>query len=127
VRYRETLVIEYNESLLRERLGERYSTILAPDLRKIRLHLDRIESVFSPILDLVGTPAPERVRSAIETGAVNKDEFTGAFKKSVKSYVAVSKSRAGDLPDIAEDNDGLHNEPFSIPEKPNSESTSSSK
>jgi seryl-tRNA(Sec) selenium transferase len=103
VRYRETSVIEYDESLLRERLGERYAAIVAPDSRKIRLHLDQIESLFTPILDLVGTPAPERVRSAIETGIVNKDEFTGAFKKTVKSYVAVSKATAKDLPDLADE------------------------
>jgi hypothetical protein len=103
VRYRETSVIEYNEAVLRDRLGERYSAILAPDLRKIRLHLSEIESLFTPVLSLVGTPEPERVRAAIETGIVNKDEFAGAFKKTTKRYVAVSKARSGDLPDTAVD------------------------
>ena len=102
VRYRETSIIEYDESRLRSRLGDRYAAILAPDLRKIRVHLDQLESLFSPILNLVGTPAPEKVRVAIETGVVNKDEFTGAFKKSVRRYVAVGKARAGDLHDIAD-------------------------
>jgi hypothetical protein len=101
VRYRETSVIEYNESVLRDRLGERYSAILAPDLRKIRLHLSEIKSLFTPVLSLVGTPEPERVRAAIETGIVNKDEFAGAFKKTTKRYIAVSKARSGDLADIA--------------------------
>ena len=101
VRYRETSVIEYNEAVLRDRLGERYSAILAPDLRKIRLHLSEIDSLFTPVLSLVGTPEPEKVRWAIETGIVNKGEFTGAFKKTVKRYVAVSKARSGDLADIA--------------------------
>jgi hypothetical protein len=103
VRYRETSVIEYNESLLRERLGDRYSAILTPDLRKIRLHLGEIESLFTPVLNLVGTPVPERVRSAIETGIVKKDEFSGAFKKTVKGYVAVSKAPTKDLPDMADE------------------------
>src|SRR4030042_2320542 len=107
VRYRETSVIEYNESVLRDRLGNRYSAILAPDLRKIRLHLGEIESLFTPVLNLVGTPEPEKVRSAIEIGIVNRGEFTGAFKKTTKRYVAVSKARAGDLADIADDKGGL--------------------
>jgi hypothetical protein len=101
VRYRETSVIEYNETVLRDRLGERYSAILAPDLRKIRLHLSEMDSLFTPVLDLVGTPEPEKVRSAIETGIVNKSEFAGAFKKVVKRYVAVGKARSRDLTDIA--------------------------
>jgi hypothetical protein len=102
VRYRETSSIEYNESVLRDRLGERYSAILAPDLRKIRLHLSEVESLFTPVLSLVGSPQPERVRAAIESGIVNKDEFAGAFKKTLKRYVAVGKARAGDLPDLAD-------------------------
>jgi hypothetical protein len=66
VRYHETTAIEYNESLLHDRLGDRYLAILAPDLRKIRLHLDELESTFSPVLSLIGSPSPEKVRVAIE-------------------------------------------------------------
>ena len=58
VRYRETTAIEYNESLLHDRLGDRYPAILAPDLRKIRLHLDKLESLFTPVLSLIGSPVP---------------------------------------------------------------------
>jgi hypothetical protein len=100
VRYRQTSVIEYDESVLRERLGERYPAILAPDLRKIRFHLGEIEPLFTPVLNLVGTPTPERVRSSIEKGIVTKNEFSGAFKKTVKSYVTVSKATARELPDM---------------------------
>jgi hypothetical protein len=106
VRYRETTAIEYNESLLHTRLGDRYPAILAPDLRKIRLHLDKLESLFTPILTLIGSPSPEKVRSAIENGIVNKESFTGAFKKTVKRFVAVGKAWAGGTSDITDDNDG---------------------
>ena len=37
VRYNETTTIEYNETLLHDLLGDRYLSILAPDLRKIRM------------------------------------------------------------------------------------------
>ena len=106
VRYHTITAIEYNETLLHDRLGDRYLAILAPDLRKIRLHLDKLESLFTPVLSLIGSPSPEKVRVAIENGIVNKEFFTGAFKKTVKRFVAVSKTWAGDISDITDDNDG---------------------
>jgi hypothetical protein len=106
VRYRETTAIEYNESLLHDRLGDRYLAILAPDLRKIRLHLDKLESTFNPVLSLIGSPSPEKVRIAIENGVVNKESFAGAFKKTVKRFVAVGRTSPGDTSDITDDNDG---------------------
>ena len=106
VRYRETTAIEYNESLLHDRLGDRYLAILAPDLRKIRVHLDKLESTFNPVLSLIGSPSPEKVRIAIENGVVNKESFAGAFKKTVKRFVAVGRTSPGDTSDITDDNDG---------------------
>jgi len=106
VRYRETTAIEYNESLLHDRLGDRYLAILAPDLRKIRLHLDKLESTFNPVLSLIGSPSPEKVRIAIENGVANKESFAGAFKKTVKRFVAVGRTSPGDTSDITDDNDG---------------------
>jgi hypothetical protein len=106
VRYNETTAIEYNETLLHDRLGDRYLSILAPDQRKIRANLDKLESLFTPVLSLVGSPSPEKVRLAIEKGIVNKESFTGAFKKTVKRFVAVGKTRAGDTSDISDDNAG---------------------
>jgi hypothetical protein len=105
VRYHESTTIEYNESLLRDRLGDRYLAILAPDLRKIRANLDKLESLFTPVLSLIGTPSPEKVRVAIENGIVNKESFSGAFKKTVKRFVAVGKVWTGDTADTAGDTD----------------------
>jgi hypothetical protein len=106
VRYRETTVVEYDESLLHDRLGERYATILAPDLRKIRLHLDKLESLFAPVLSLIGSPSPEKVRTAIQNGLVSKELFSGAFKKTVKHFVAVGKAWVGQASSPSDDNDG---------------------
>jgi hypothetical protein len=94
VRYHETTTIEYNESVLHDRLGDRYLSVLAPDLKKIRANLDKLESLFTPVLSLVGSPSPDKVRVAIETGIVNKESFAGAFKKTVKRFVHVGKSWA---------------------------------
>jgi hypothetical protein len=111
VRYRETTAVEYNESLLHDRLGDRYLAILSPDLRKIRANLDKLESLFTSVLSLIGSPSPEKVRVAIENGIVNKESFTGAFKKTVKRFVAVGKAWAGDTSDIADDTDGPLSKP----------------
>jgi len=111
VRYRETTVVEYDESLLHDRLGERYATILAPDLRKIRLHLEKLESLFAPVLSLIGTPSPEKVRTAIQNGLVSKELFSGAFKKTLKRFVAVGKVRAGQTSDNADDNNDPQGRP----------------
>ena len=46
------------------------------------------------------------VRLAIENGIVNKESFTGAFKKTVKRFVAVGKASAGDTSEILDDTDG---------------------
>lgn len=111
VRYRETTAIEYNESLLHDRLGDRYPAILAPDLRKIRLHLEKLESLFTPVLSLIGSPSPEKVRVAIENGTVNKESFAGAFKKTVKRFVAVGKALTGDPVQLSERIDGPRGKP----------------
>lgn len=99
VRCTENSVVEYNEDVLKERLGERYKAILGPDLRKIRRNLDQLASMFEPVLDIVGTPVPNKVRTAIEQGIVQQAEFTGAFKKSVKRIVGVAKVRPEDALD----------------------------
>ena len=109
VRYNETTAIEYNETLLHDRLGDRYLTILAPDLRKIRANLGKLESLFTPVLSLIGSPSPDKVRVAVENGIVSKESFAGAFKKTVKRFVAVGKARTGvpiDIPDDIESPEG---------------------
>jgi hypothetical protein len=101
VRYRETTVIEYEEPILRDRLGEHYPAILAPDLRKIRRNLDKLEPLFAPVLSLIGTPSPEKVRAAIENNLVSKESFSGAFKKTVKRFIAVGRASAKETSDSA--------------------------
>ena len=98
VRYTRTVVVEYDEEKLRHRLGDRYATLLAPDWRKVRRHLDEVAPALAPFLSLVGSPVPEKVRDAVEHGVVRKEEFDGAFCKSVRRLVAVSRQK----PDGAE-------------------------
>lgn len=93
VRFSESTVVDYNEELLRQRLADRYVSILEPDVRKIRRAIADVAPLLQPIIEQIGSPSPDRVRSAIEAGVVQKEEFTGAFEKTTKRMVAVSKAR----------------------------------
>lgn len=88
--------IDYDEALLQQRLGERYVRILKPDPRKLRRRLDDVAPYLEPVLAEIGSPHPERVRAAIESGVVTKEDFRGAFAKTVRHRVSVRRARDED-------------------------------
>jgi hypothetical protein len=96
-------VVEYDEEKLKVRLGERYGAILAPDPRKIRRNLGAVEAALAPFLDVVGSPSADRVRNAIERGVVRSEEFAGAFTKTARSLVSVSRVRSSSGPPAPDD------------------------
>ena len=100
VRYTATPQVRYDEERLRQRLGDRYVHILGPDPRKLRAHLAEIEPLLEPMLPVIGSPTPDKVRSAIASGIVAKEEFQGAFEKSVKRTLIVSRAKPLDTEDI---------------------------
>jgi hypothetical protein len=91
VRFARDTEIEYDETLLRARLGGKYKCLLRPDLRKIRQHLSELEEILSPVLDKVGTPDRAKVKAAIDSGNVKREIFSGAFRKETKTRLAVMK------------------------------------
>jgi hypothetical protein len=93
VRCQKSSVVEYDEETLRARLGDRYRALLAPDVRKIRNHLAEIAGALDPVLDIVGSPAPEKVKAAIDQAVVRREDFAGAFRKTVRRAVSVSRVR----------------------------------
>ena len=95
VRCRESTSIEYNEELLQQRLADRYSSLLEPDIRKIRKSLKDVSPLLQPMIDRIGSPSAGKVRSAIEAGVVQKEEFAGAFEKTTKRNVSVMRMRMG--------------------------------
>ena len=99
VRYQKRTVVEYDEEELRRRLGDRYAHILRADPRKIRQHLAEVEEHLKPVLELIGSPNRDRVRSAILARLVAKEDFAGAFRKTIKRTIAVLRERP-DLPDV---------------------------
>lgn len=98
---RRTVRVAYDEPLLRERLGERYVRLLRPDPRKLRKELDTIEPLLAGVMDRVGSPDPDRVRRAIESGEATIEEFRDAFRKTEAVYVTVS--RRSDVADRRDD------------------------
>jgi hypothetical protein len=96
IRVQHAVDFTYNEELLRQRLGERYTEILRPDPAKIRRHLAAVEDLLRPALNLVGSPHRDQVRVAVERGAVPKDAFAGAFEKVSRTTIAVMRQRDGE-------------------------------
>ncbi|MCX6996605.1 MAG: hypothetical protein NTV49_05855 [Kiritimatiellaeota bacterium] len=95
VRCTETTVVEYDETTLKARLGPRYAAVLAPDPRKIRRHLPELSATLAPVMDLIGSPTADRVKTAIAQGLVSTEDFAGAFTKTTKRLVAVAKAKPG--------------------------------
>ena len=89
VNYKASVVVNYNEKLLQERLGARYARILKPDIAKLRRNLALVEPLLQPELLVIGSPHRDKVRSAILDGTVAREEFEGAFEKTTKHFIAV--------------------------------------
>jgi hypothetical protein len=96
IRVHHDIDFSYNEELLRQRLGERYTQILRPDPTKIRHHLSEVAELLRPALDVVGSPHRDQVRVAVERGAVPKDAFVGAFEKVNRTLITVMRKHDGD-------------------------------
>jgi hypothetical protein len=95
VRYRRTVRVSYDEQKLQERLGERYPALLTPDLRKLRPLVDELTPQLSiEWLTKVGSPAPEKVKAAIESGLVRQEDFKGAFRKEESVSISVARRPA---------------------------------
>ena len=90
VSYRSVPQVEYDEKKLRGRLGDRYHVLLEPDLKKLRAELPILGNELEPLLDRIGSPSPEKVKAAIESGTISVDELKGAFTKTVREYISVA-------------------------------------
>jgi hypothetical protein len=66
----------------------------------VREHLAEVEPCLEPVLAIIGSPTPDKVRAAILAGVVAKEEFRGAFEKSLKRLLVVSRARADEFGDI---------------------------
>ena len=97
--------ITYDEGVLRERLGDRYRSILEPEMKRIRKHLPEIGHLLEPALDLVGAPTRERVEQQILEGSLSASDFAGAFDKNTTDVLYVRRSVSQPSSDLAADDD----------------------
>jgi len=86
-------VITYDEHVLRERLGNRYTEILDVDIKKVKEHLAEATPLLAPILGLIGTPSREKVRDAIEQKRLDVHLFDGAYTKTETQRFAVTSGK----------------------------------
>lgn len=82
-------VVRYNESLLKERLGDRYVDILEIDAVKVRKNRELVRSYVAPVLETIGTPNAARVKASIQKGLIGLESFAGAFKKTSTPYISI--------------------------------------
>ena len=96
LKLRQTVKVRYDEEVLKQRLGERYSLLLEPDARRMRKHMDVVAPLLDPVLDLVGTPSRDLVAQLVKEGTFSVEDFAGAFEKEKKAtlYVQRVKPRA---------------------------------
>ena len=85
--------VDYDEDLLRERLGDRYTLLLEPDPTRIRKNMDVVEPLRDPVLDVVGAPSRERVEQLVRDGTIQAGEFSGAFSKEVRTTLYVRRKK----------------------------------
>ena len=88
--------VEYDEELLRDRLGQRFVKLLVPDSKKMAQYKAQVHELLEPMMDTIGRIDREQVRSAVEQGVIRKEEFAGAFKKTERPSVTVSRDRRGE-------------------------------
>ena len=87
--------VRYNEVLLQQRLGARYTRVLKPDLKKIKQHLQDITPVLTPYLDKIGSPSRDVIKELILKGEFDKHDFQGTFEKIQKTILYVRKPPPG--------------------------------
>lgn len=92
VRYFPKTTFKYDEALLQERLGDTYLKILEPDPAKIKAHLSEVTPLLQPVLLQIGSPSREKVKAAVESGAVERHAFDGAFTKVDASVFSVGRT-----------------------------------
>lgn len=83
-------VVDYNEVLLKERLGSNYKLILWPDPAKIKKNLSHVAPLLMSIIEEVGSPSQDAVKAAIANGKIDKNVFSGAFEKRQTHLFSVS-------------------------------------
>lgn len=84
-------VYKFDDQLLRNRLGCAYYSILEPDTRKMKAHMDDVVRCLAPIIHKVGVPSGERLDAAIRSGVITSDLVEGAVSRQRDYSFAVQR------------------------------------
>ena len=87
-------VYTFDDQLLRNRLGRAYYSILEPDTRKMKAHMDDVVRCLAPIIHKVGVPSGERLDAAIRAGRITADLVEGAVMRQSDFSFAVQRRDA---------------------------------
>ena len=71
VRCQPKISYKIDSSLLRQRLGSAYYSVLVPDTQKLKANMDEVLCCLAPIIDKVGIPSGERIDAAIAAGELD--------------------------------------------------------
>ena len=85
---------KFDDQLLRNRLGRAYYSILEPDTRKMKAHMDDVVRCLAPIIHKVGVPSGERLDAAIRSGVITSDLVEGAVMRQRDYSFAVQRRQA---------------------------------
>ena len=85
--------VQYDEGILRTRLGSRFPVILAPDKNKVAQYEPEVHRLLEPIIEVIGSVHRDKVRAAVDQGIVKREEFEGAFSR--KKWMVISVRRSG--------------------------------
>lgn len=107
VHNRTRTVVDYDEDVLKARLGDDYKLILWPDPAKIKKNLPLVASLLMPIIEKIGSPSQEVVKAVVSSGKVPREVFDGAFEKRVSQYFSVSRERGAS---VSEDDAAAYDE-----------------
>ena len=91
IEIKEQTVVQYDESLLEQRLGKNYVLILKPDMKKIKKHLDDMFPLLAPHLQKIGSPSRELIRQQVTSGVLDKEIFQGTFTKQNKVTLYIKR------------------------------------
>ena len=87
-------VYKFDDQLLRNRLGRAYYSILEPDTRKMKAHMDDVVRCLAPIIHKVGVPSGERLDAAIRAGRIAAELVEGAVTRQGDFSFAVQRRDA---------------------------------
>ncbi len=88
---RSRIAVDYDDALLRERLGMKYAWIVEPVARQVKSVLLADPERYAELLCKTGKPSRKQVQLAIENAKVDPGAFQGAFTKTSITSMALRR------------------------------------